>query len=63
MSESSPISLGNPLSPTRRPGALGIHFPGTQIKIVDPENFDVEVEIGSVGELLVKGSQGFQRLL
>lgn len=60
MSESSPISLGNPLSAKRRPGALGIPFPGTEVKIVDPEDITKEVEIGEIGELIVKGPQVFQ---
>lgn len=60
MSESSPIALGSPLSPSRRPGALGIPFPSTEIKIVDPEDISVEVPVGEVGELLIKGPQVFK---
>ncbi len=60
MSESSPIAVGNPLSSSRRPGALGIPFPSTEVKIVDPEDISVEVPIGEVGELLVKGPQVFK---
>ena len=60
MSESSPISLGNPLNSQRRPGALGIPFPGTEIKIVNPENTSQEVPVGEIGELLVKGPQVFK---
>ncbi|MFC4556353.1 AMP-binding protein [Georgenia faecalis] len=59
MTESSPVALGSPLSPDRRPGTLGIPFPSTQIRVVDPENPDVDVEPGSPGELLIRGPQVF----
>src|SRR5690606_38559136 len=50
---------GNPLSPQRRPGALGLPFPGTEIRVVDPEEPTVEVPTGDVGELLIRGPQVF----
>lgn len=59
MTETSPVALGNPLSPERRPGALGLPFPGTEIRVVDPEEPDVEVPTGEVGELLIRGPQVF----
>lgn len=60
MTEASPIILGSPLSDLKKPGALGIPFPSTEIKIVDPENTDVEVEPGEIGELLARGPQVFE---
>ncbi len=59
MSEASPIILGSPLSPKRRPSSLGIPFPSTEVKIVDPEAPENEVASGEVGELIVKGPQVF----
>lgn len=59
MSEASPTLLGSPLSPKRRPSTLGIPYPSTQVRIVDPENPDQDVEDGEVGELLAKGPQVF----
>jgi long-chain acyl-CoA synthetase len=59
MSEASPIALGNPAGPGRRPGTLGLPFPSTDIRIVDPETGE-DVEKGQSGELLVRGPQVFQ---
>ena len=64
MTECSPVALGNPFGPERRPGTLGIPFPGTEIRIVDPdlveEDHDApDVPDGEVGELLVRGPQVF----
>lgn len=60
MTEASPIILGCPLGESRRRGALGIPFPSTEIRIVDPENPDVDVPEGEVGELLARGPQVFK---
>lgn len=59
MTEASPIILGSPLSKDRRPGALGIPFPSTEIRIVDPEDPSRDVAPGEVGELLARGPQVF----
>ncbi len=59
MSEASPTLLGSPMSPKRRPSALGIPYPSTEIRIVDPENTSVDVEDGEVGELIARGPQVF----
>lgn len=59
MTEASPILLGSPLASSRARGALGIPFPSTQVKIVDPENPSREVPGGEVGELIARGPQVF----
>ena len=64
MTECSPVALGNPFGPERRPGTLGVPFPGTRIRIVDPELVEEDpdapdVPDGEVGELLVHGPQVF----
>lgn len=61
--ETSPIALGNPASDKRRRGALGIPFPNTDIRVVDPDDHTVEVDLNEAGvargELLVRGPQVF----
>ncbi|MEE6297084.1 AMP-binding protein [Georgenia wangjunii] len=59
MTECSPVALGSPLSEDRRPGTLGIPFPSTQIRVVDPEDPARDVPPGTPGELLISGPQVF----
>ncbi|MDM7832647.1 AMP-binding protein [Cellulomonas edaphi] len=56
LTETSPVALGSPLSPARRPGALGLPFPSTDIRIVDPADVAHDV---TEGELLIRGPQVF----
>lgn len=60
LTETSPVALANPFSDARRIGAIGIPFPSTDIRVVDPENPTQQVELGEVGELLIAGPQVFQ---
>jgi long-chain acyl-CoA synthetase len=60
MTESSPVALGNPFYPTRRTGTIGVPFPSTLMKVVDPDDPTTEVPQGQPGELLLKGPQVFQ---
>jgi len=59
MTETSPVALGNPAAPTRRPGTVGIPFPSTRMRIVDPDDPSHDLPIGVQGELLIKGPQVF----
>lgn len=59
MTETSPVALGNPVGPTRRPGTVGIPFPSTTIRVVDPDDLSVDVASGEPGELLIHGPQVF----
>ena len=59
MTEASPIILGSPLASSRARGALGIPYPSTQVRIVDPENPSREVADGEIGELIARGPQVF----
>ncbi|WP_174232947.1 long-chain-fatty-acid--CoA ligase [Aeromicrobium sp. A1-2] len=59
LTETSPVIVGNPMSKARRPGSIGVPFPDTQVRIVDPEDLDREVALGDRGELLVRGPQVF----
>ncbi|WP_182113627.1 MULTISPECIES: AMP-binding protein [unclassified Actinotalea] len=60
LTETSPVALGSPLSEARRPGTLGLPFPSTWIRVVDPEDPMVDVPAGDQGELLISGPQVFQ---
>ena len=60
MTETSPISVGNPMAPTRRPGTIGVPFPSTDVRIIDPLDPTAEHEFGDPGELVVHGPQVFQ---
>ncbi len=59
MTEASPVAVGNPAGPSRRPGAIGVPFPSTQVRVVVPEDPSVEVPTGEPGELLLRGPQVF----
>ena len=61
MTEASPIVAGTPMGPSRRLGALGLPFPSTDARIVDPDDPDPDREVpdGEPGELLVRGPQVF----
>ncbi len=59
LTESSPVALGNPLGLARRSGAVGVPFPSTEIRVVDPDHPTVDRESGERGELLLRGPQVF----
>jgi long-chain acyl-CoA synthetase len=60
MTETSPVALGNPMGDTRRPGTVGVPFPSTEIRVVDPDDPATDRPLGETGELLVRGPQVFQ---
>ena len=60
LTESSPVALGNPFHPSRRTGTIGVPFPSTSMRVVDPEDPTVDVAPGERGELLLQGPQVFQ---
>lgn len=59
MTEASPVALGNPVSEGRRTGTVGVPFPSTEARVVDPEDPTHELGLGERGELLVRGPQVF----
>ena len=59
MTETSPIILGNPISPERRAGTLGVPYPSTEVRVIDPDDPDREVDPGDIGELVARGPQVF----
>ncbi len=59
MTETSPVTLGNPAGGTRRPGSVGVPFPSTDVRVVDPDDPTHDVGTDEPGELLVRGPQVF----
>jgi long-chain acyl-CoA synthetase len=59
LTETSPIVIGNPIGSDRRPGAVGVPFPSTDIRVVDPDDPTRDRAPGERGELLVRGPQVF----
>ena len=59
MTETSPVALGNPAGPSRRPGTVGVPFPSTEIRVVDPDDPTQDRPAGESGELLIRGPQVF----
>jgi len=60
MTETSPLAVGNPMGPSRRPGTVGVPFPSTEIRVVDPADPTADRHEGEAGELLLRGPQVFQ---
>ncbi|TQJ31980.1 long-chain-fatty-acid--CoA ligase [Microbacterium sp. SLBN-146] len=59
LSETSPVLMANPVATNRRPGTVGLPLPGTECRVVDPDNPTSDVAPGDPGELLVRGPQVF----
>lgn len=59
LSECSPVLMANPVATNRVPGTVGLPLPGTECRVVDPEDPRVDVPTGERGELLVRGPQVF----
>ncbi|TDT34318.1 long-chain-fatty-acid--CoA ligase [Naumannella halotolerans] len=59
LSECSPVLMANPVADNRKAGTVGLPLPGTECRVVDPENPTVDVPAGEPGELLVRGPQVF----
>jgi long-chain acyl-CoA synthetase len=57
LTEASPITHLNPLEGVRKPGSIGLPFPGTQARIMDMETGTREMGDGEAGELAVRGPQ------
>lgn len=57
LSEASPVTHANPAFGESRLGTIGLPYPDTEVKIVDPEYGEQTVGIGEVGELCIRGPQ------
>ena len=60
MTETSPLMTANPRYGKKVPGAVGIPFPDTVVKIVDPATGEI-LPFGEPGEVIVKGPQVFTK--
>ncbi len=56
LTEASPVTHCNPVMGDRRNGTIGLPFPGTDARVVDPAS-GTPLAIGEVGELEVRGPQ------
>lgn len=56
MTETSPVQTLNPAN-AFKPGFVGLPLPGTDLRIVDPENGVDEMPVGTPGEVVVSGPQ------
>lgn len=56
LTESSPITHANNIWEVRKAGSIGIPFPDTEARIVNPHTGE-PVAIGEIGELIIKGPQ------
>lgn len=59
LSECSPVLMANPVADNRVPGTVGLPLPGTECRVVDPDDPTVDVPQGERGELIVRGPQVF----
>ncbi|MDO8384021.1 MAG: long-chain-fatty-acid--CoA ligase [Microbacterium sp.] len=59
LSECSPVLMANPVADSRVPGTVGLPLPGTECRVVDPDEPTRDVPAGERGELLVRGPQVF----
>ncbi|WP_033342567.1 long-chain-fatty-acid--CoA ligase [Catenuloplanes japonicus] len=59
MTETSPITIGNPMSKGRRAGSIGVPFPSTNVRLADREDPSRPVPKGEPGELHIQGPQVF----
>ncbi|MCT9820284.1 long-chain-fatty-acid--CoA ligase [Microbacterium sp. W1N] len=60
LSECSPVLMANPVAEHRKAGTIGLPLPGTECRVVDPDDPRTDVPDGERGELLVRGPQVFQ---
>ncbi|WP_298872386.1 long-chain-fatty-acid--CoA ligase [uncultured Microbacterium sp.] len=56
LSECSPVLMANPVADNRVAGTVGLPLPGTECRVVDPDDPRTDVERG---ELVVRGPQVF----
>ncbi|MDL9981455.1 long-chain-fatty-acid--CoA ligase [Microbacterium candidum] len=59
LSECSPVLMANPVADNRVPGTVGLPLPGTECRVIDPDDPAQDVAPGAAGELVVRGPQVF----
>jgi acyl-CoA synthetase (AMP-forming)/AMP-acid ligase II len=58
MTETNPITTSQPRYGLKKFGSVGIPYPDTEVKLVDPETREI-VPVGEAGEFVAKGPQVF----
>lgn len=56
LTEASPVTHCNPVHGERRAGTIGLPFPSTEARVVDPVSAE-PIRTGEVGELVIRGPQ------
>lgn len=59
LSECSPVLMANPVADNRVAGTVGLPLPGTECRVVDPDDPAQDAAPGAPGELVVRGPQVF----
>ncbi len=57
LTECCPCVSANPVYGLKKPGSVGVSFPGTYIKIVDLETGTQEMPVHEMGEVIINGPQ------
>ncbi|MDA1013519.1 MAG: AMP-binding protein [Planctomycetota bacterium] len=57
LSECSPVTHANPADGSARGGSIGLPLPDTEVRIVDAETGTIDLPVGEVGELIIRGPQ------
>ncbi len=57
LTEAAPVTHANPIYGLNKLGSIGIPGPCTEAKIVDMNNPDIDMEIGEIGQMVVRGPQ------
>lgn len=57
LSEASPVVAVNPIYGTVKTGSIGLPFPDTEVRIVDPQTGEIITAPDRIGELVVRGPQ------
>jgi long-chain acyl-CoA synthetase len=60
MTETSPVTMANPLNGNARHVSIGLPVPGTQARIVSEIDPRVVMPVGEAGELVIRGPQVFR---
>ncbi|MFW9783812.1 MAG: AMP-binding protein, partial [Candidatus Heimdallarchaeota archaeon] len=59
MTETSPLTIGNPSKGKKKLGHVGLPFPNVHFKLVDPDTDEI-VPLGEPGEICIKGPMVMQ---
>ncbi len=55
LTEGHVATHANPINSKNPPGSIGLPLPGVEVKLMDPTDPDVEMPVGEIGEMAIKG--------